>query len=112
MVNETFNILKILIENPEAKYSIRKLSLLRKINYKSAYQAVMKLKKQGIIGFEDLGNVINCSFSKKINPLVFKVEYERREELLKNKNFKLVLLYKHINFIHKRLHLLENYLKL
>ncbi|KYK25309.1 hypothetical protein AYK26_02410 [Euryarchaeota archaeon SM23-78] len=90
MANETFNILKILIENPEARYSIRKLSLLRKINYKSAYQAVMKLKKQGIIEFENLGNVINCSFNKKINPLVFKVEYERRKELLKNKNFKII----------------------
>ncbi len=92
MDNETENILKILIENQEEKFSIRKLSILRKINYKSAYNAIMKLEKQGIVRLEKFGNAINCSFNKKFNPLVFKVECERRNNLLKNKNFKLLYL--------------------
>ncbi len=95
MVNELSNILRMLVENKEAKFSIRKLSLLRKINYKSAYQAVMKLKKQGIISLEDLGNTINCSFKKTLNPLVFQIEHERRSELLKDKTFK--ILYERLN---------------
>src|SRR4030042_1931967 len=92
---ELSNILRMLVENKEAKFSIRKLSLLRKINYKSAYQAVMKLKKQGIISLEDLGNTINCSFKKTLNPLVFQIEHERRSELLKDKTFK--ILYERLN---------------
>lgn len=86
MTNETHNILRILIENPDEKYSIRKLSKLRKINYKSAYQALMKLEEEGVVHFERLGNTINCSFSKRLNPSVFAVEYERKEEILKDSN--------------------------
>lgn len=87
MVNETFSILRILIENQDNKFSIRRLSQLRKINYKSAYQAIMKLEKEGIANLERFGNIINCSFNRKFNPLVFAVEYERRNDLFKNKNF-------------------------
>lgn len=95
MVNETYHILKILIKNQEEKFSIRKLSILRKINYKSAYNAIMKLNKENIIKLEKFGNTMNCSFNKNFNPLVFEVEYDRREKLLKNKNFKVI--YKNLN---------------
>ena len=46
---EIKNILKLLIENQDKKFTIRKISKLRKINYKSAYNAIQKLEKQGII---------------------------------------------------------------
>ena len=95
MANEIEEILKILIENQEEKFSIRKLSMLRKINYKSAHNAIIKLEKGGAIKLEKFGNTINCSFNKKFDPLVFKVEYERRENLLKNKDFK--ILYSKLN---------------
>jgi len=90
MTNEAHNILRILIENPDEKYSIRKLSKLRKINYKSAYQAVMKLEKEGVVHLERLGNTINCSFPKKLNPSVFAVEYERRGEIMKDSNLRIM----------------------
>lgn len=90
MVNEIENILQILIENSWERLNIRKLSILRKINYKSAYNAIMALEKQGVIGLQRLGNTTICSFNKKFNPLVFKVEYERRNDLLKDKNFKVI----------------------
>ena len=95
MANEIEEILKILIENQEENFSIRKLSKVRKINYKSAYNAIIKLEKEGIIKLEKFGNAINCSFNKKFNPLVFKVEYKRRENLLKNKDFE--ILYSKLN---------------
>ena len=90
MVNEVYNILRILIENQEKRFSIRKLSKLRKINYKSAHNAIMKLEKQGVIRLERLGNTVLCYFNRKFNSLVFEVEYGRRNELLKNKNFKVM----------------------
>jgi len=88
MANEISEILKILIENQAEKFSIRKLSKLREINYKSAYNSIMALEKQGLAKLERIGNTTLCSFNQKFNPLVFSVEYERREKILKDKNIK------------------------
>ena len=90
MANEINEILRLLIENKESKFSIRKISLIRKINYKSAYNAVKNLHKEGMIDLERLGNSINCSFNNNFNERVFSVEYKRREDILKDKNFKVI----------------------
>jgi len=90
MANELFNIGRLLNENKEKKYSIREISLERKINYKSAYQAVMKLEKSGIAVLERSGNVTHCSFSGRFDPMVYEVEYARREDLMKKKDFKVL----------------------
>ncbi|MBW2989156.1 nucleotidyltransferase domain-containing protein [Candidatus Woesearchaeota archaeon] len=90
MVNEKINILKLLIENQENKLSIRKISKLRRINYKSAYNAIEKLEKEGIISVEKTGNMSICSFNQNFNVSVFEAEYQRREELFKNKGLLVV----------------------
>lgn len=90
MVNEIKEILKLLIENKEEKFSIRKISQIREINYKSAYNAVLNLEKQGIVNIEKIGNANLCSFTNNFNPLVFEAEYERRKKILKNSNFKVI----------------------
>ena len=83
--SEAFQILKLLIENKKEKYSIRRLSKARKINYKSAYNAIMNLKEEGIVDIEKIGNMSICSFNGNFSPLVFAVEYEIRNEALKKK---------------------------
>ncbi len=88
MVNEILKILRFLIENKGEVFSIRKLSKVRKINYKSAYNVVMKLKDEEVISFKKLGNTINVGFNNDFNPLVFNVENTRRSDLLKNSDFK------------------------
>ncbi|HLC54943.1 MAG TPA: nucleotidyltransferase domain-containing protein [Candidatus Nanoarchaeia archaeon] len=90
MANETIEILKLLISNKQESYSIRKIALLRKINYKSAYQALKKLEKEGVVELKKTGNTIICSFNEKFNDLVFKAEYSRREDLFKDKNFSIM----------------------
>ena len=87
MDNEKLNILKLLIENQEEPFSIRKISQLRKINYKSAYYALRKLGDEGIALLKQYGNTTLCSFNRSFNDSVFVVENERRKELLKNKDF-------------------------
>ena len=87
MANETIEILKVLIGNREETYNIRKIALLRKINYKSAYNAVKALEKEGIIELKKVGNTVVCSFNDKFNDLVFKAEYLRREDLFRKKDF-------------------------
>ena len=87
---EASNILKLLIENKEEKFSIRKIALLRKINYKSAYLAIKKLEEERIVGLERYGNTLNCFFTGKFNERVFAVESFRIEELIKNPNFDVI----------------------
>ena len=87
MDNEKLNILKLLIENQETPFSIRKISQLRKINYKSAYYALKNLEKEGIADLKHSGNTTLCSFNRSFNESVFIVEYERRKELFRDKNF-------------------------
>lgn len=92
-IPEKISILQILIENQEEEFSIRKLSQIRKINYKSAYNAIAKLEEEGIITCKKFGNAINCKFNKKFNESVFITEYKRRSDLLKNRNFKIIYNY-------------------
>src|SRR3989338_221912 len=90
MDNEQLNILRFLIEHQEEQFSIRQIAIKRKINYKSAYLALRKLELQGIIGLKKYGNITLCRFNRYFNAAVFLVEYERLQELLKNKNFKVI----------------------
>jgi len=90
MANETFEILRILVDNHEERFSIRKLSKLRDINYKSAYNAVKKLQDKGLVDLEKIGNTIICTFTRRFDPLVFEVEYQRKEDFKKNKDFNVI----------------------
>lgn len=84
MANEILKVLKLIIES--RGLSIRKISMLRRVNYKTAYSAVMKLNEKGIISLEKLGNTTNCRFARKFSPLVLAAEYERRSELTKDRD--------------------------
>ena len=90
ILGEKFEILKLLIKNKEEIYSIRKIALLRKINYKSAYNALKTLEKEGIAELKRAGNTMLCSFNNKFNETVFITEYSRRENLFKKREFPVI----------------------
>ena len=85
--SEKIEILKVLIENKEEDYSIRKIALLRRVNYKSAYNALKALENQGIAELKSVGNTTLCSFNNNFNDVVFKAEYSRRENLFRKREF-------------------------
>ena len=90
MDNEKLNILKLLIENESQSISIRQISIQRSINNKSAYQAILKLIKAGVVeGIKHPHNTA-CRFNFKFNSLVYQVEEERTQELLQNKEFRVI----------------------
>ena len=93
--NEKVNILKLLINESEKEFTIREISKKRKVNYKSAYEALKKLEIEGAVNLEKKGNTKLCSFAKKLTNTTFIAEKERLEEALKNKN---------LNVIHNELH--------
>ncbi len=87
---EKSEILRLLIEKRGENLSIRKIALSRKINYKSAYNAVNFLESRGIISLNRYGNTLNCAFNNNFDSLVFSVEDNRRKNLLKNKNLQVI----------------------
>jgi len=95
--NAKLSILRLLIENPEKDYSIRKIALERNINYRSAYEMVKRLEKEGVINVRKYGNVSIVKFNHNFNESVFLVENQRKKELLKNKNLR--VLYRRIKEI-------------
>ena len=87
MDNERLNILKLLIENQDKVFSIRQISIQRKINYKSAYISLMDLANEGVVTLKKQGNTTICAVNLKFNNSVFEVEYTRLQDLLKDKDF-------------------------
>lgn len=90
MANETIEILKLLISRKEERFSIRKISQIRKVNYKSAYNALKTLEREKLANLQKTGNTTICSFNNNFNELVFEAEYLRRKELFKNKDFLII----------------------
>ncbi len=80
-------ILKLLIENSEAKFSIKKIADSLKINYRIAYERTAMLEKEGLLSITRIGNSKICEFTQKFNSKTHKAEYLRRDALLKNKDF-------------------------
>jgi predicted nucleotidyltransferase len=88
--NELIQILKYLISNNDESFTIRELSLVRKINYKSAYEVVKKLQKDGCINIVNKGNSSLCQFNKNFTDLVYLAEKERLQDILNDSNIKII----------------------
>jgi len=97
MKNKDVEIIMSLLENKINNVSINQLSKKLKMDYKNTYNAVKRLEKSNIINLDKIGKAYNCILNNNMNPMIFEAEYNRREKLLKNKNFK--ILYNKLNSI-------------
>ncbi|MFH1636889.1 MAG: nucleotidyltransferase domain-containing protein [Candidatus Woesearchaeota archaeon] len=104
MDNERLNILKLLIENQEQTFSIRRIGIQRKINYKTAYTSLKDLEKEGVVTLNKHGNTTICSFNHKFNHSVFHVEHARLKDLFRNKDF--LILYNRLSKVNSQFILL------
>ena len=82
--------MRFFVENKEGSCSIRALSKRLKINYRIAYEKVKELEEKKVLRVEKLGNSNQCSFSPCFNEVIWRVEDQRREELLKNPTLKVL----------------------
>jgi predicted nucleotidyltransferase len=94
-MNNNAKVVIALLENEGRNISISGLSNYAKMDYKNVYNIVKQLEKEGIITLEKFGNAFNCILNKKVHPIIFEAEYERRKKLFKNSD--LQILYKKIN---------------
>ena len=74
-------ILKLLLNNKESRFTIKKISENLKINYRIAYEKALSLEKEGLIKITKTGNSKICEFANKFNDKTFEAEYERKIEL-------------------------------
>lgn len=80
-------ILKLLLGKKEEKPTIKKIAEALKMNYRIAYENVMKLQKDGLIRITKAGGSKLCEFTNKFDSIVFEAEYDRKKDLFKNKDF-------------------------
>ncbi len=93
-------ILRFLIENKEKTFSMYELAKVLKIDYKLLYINIKKLKVEKSIDVENLKSQKRCSFKNSFNEDVFIVESERRNDILKKKEFKAI--YEKLNGVNKQ----------
>ena len=81
--------MQLLIEDKH-EYSIRQIALKRRINYKSAYNALQQLEEEGAVRIDKKGNISLCSFSEKFTPSTAIVERYRTEQIISKKKFRAI----------------------
>jgi predicted nucleotidyltransferase len=83
----SINLIKVLIENRDKELNISDVAQYSKVNYKNTYLTVKFLEEEGLITIQSFGKNKRVILNKKIHPLIFESEFERRSEFLKNKDF-------------------------
>ena len=84
-------IIKFLIENKNEELNILKISKSLKIDYKNTYSIIKRLEKITLIKIETFGQSSRVKLNTQTHPLIFEAEFERRKEILKDKNLAVML---------------------
>lgn len=92
--NTKTKILMFLLSHKNQQFTINNIAKSTSVDYKAVYLEVQKLIKNSIIDAKTAGHTTLCSLMpKKFDSDIFIAEYVRREELFKNKNFKVLCSY-------------------
>ncbi len=84
------NILVFLLKNKEEEFTISQIAKALDINYRIAHEQTKLLEKEGLIRTKRAGKALLCSLTGEFNEKIYLAEYQRREEFLKNKDFKTI----------------------
>lgn len=84
-------ILKYLIENKNEELNILRISRALKMDYKNVHSIIKRLEKEPLVRLESFGQSSRVKLIPKMHPLIFEAEYERRKEVLKDKNLAVML---------------------
>jgi hypothetical protein len=89
-MSNNVKILKLLLNNKEVRFTIKKISEQAKINYRIAYEKVNILEKDKLIKITDLGNAKLCELTYNFDNQIYDAENSRRNDLFKNKDFLII----------------------
>ena len=91
MRNKDAVIISFLIERKNEELNILKISKELKMDYKNAYSIIKRLEMVSLIKIETFGQSSRVKLNTMVHPLIFEAEFERRKEILKNKNLAVML---------------------
>lgn len=91
MRSKDSTIIKFLIENKNEELNILKISKSLKMDYKNVYSIIKRLEKASLVKIETFGQSSRIKLNAQAHPLVFEAEFERRKELLRDKNLAVML---------------------
>lgn len=79
--------MKLLLSNKEKEFSIRAISMTIAVDYKTVYLRVKELVKDNVVLARKAGQTTLCSVNlKEFNADVFRAEFLRKEEALRDEN--------------------------
>lgn len=84
-------IIRFLIENKNEELNIRNISKSLEMDYKNVYSIIKRLEKASLVKIETFGQSSRVKLNTILNPLVFEAEFERRKEVLRDKNLAVIL---------------------
>ena len=91
MRSKDSSIIKFLIENKNEELNILKISKSLKMDYKNVYSIIKRLEKASLVKIETFGQSSRVKLNAIVHPLIFEAEFERRKEILRDKNITVML---------------------
>ena len=91
MRSKDSSIIKFLIENKNEELNILKISKSLKMDYKNVYSIIKRLEKASLVKIETFGQSSRVKLNAIVHPLIFEAEFERRKDILKDKNLTVML---------------------
>ena len=84
-------VIRFLIEHKNEELNILNISKALKMDYKNIYSIIKRLEKLALVKLETFGQSNRVKLNKIVHPILFEAEFERRKEILKNKNLTVML---------------------
>ncbi len=91
MRNKDTIIIRYLIENKNKELNILKISNELRMDYKNVHSTIKRLEKELLVKLESFGQSSRVKLISQVHPLIFEAEYNRRREILKDKNLAVML---------------------
>ena len=91
MRSKESTIIRFLIEHKNEELNILKISKAIKMDYKNIHSIIKRLEKASLVKIETFGQSSRVKLSELVHPIVFEAEFERRKEILKDKNLTVML---------------------
>ena len=90
-MNKDAAIIRYLIERKNEELNIRTISKAVRMDYKNVHSIIKRLEKKSLVTLKQFGQSRRVTLVSQMHPLIFEAEYNRRKELLLNKNLAVML---------------------
>jgi len=101
MITKEVTVLQYLLDHKETEININQLSKGLHMNYKNMHMLVDRLWKKGILQIIPFGNTRRIILVNTAHPLIFQAEYQRKQEMIKNRNLQVLVDYFDRNMLSK-----------